>query len=53
MNAITEFLYPTPAPRKAGGNIRWWESRRLHYNAIVGASGLVSLGAFGIFRWLF
>jgi len=52
MNAITEFLYPTPAPRKAGGIIRWWESRRLHYNAIVGASGLVSLGAFRLLTGL-
>jgi len=44
MNAIAEFLFPTPAPRRVGGIVRWWESRRLHYNAIVGTSGLVSLG---------
>jgi hypothetical protein len=43
---LTDFLYPSPAPRKTWGIIRWWESRRLHYNLIVGAAGLVSLGAF-------
>ena len=44
MMALTKFLFPSPAPRSAGGIVRWWESRRLHYNAIVGASGLLSIG---------
>ena len=48
MNAITEFLFPTPAPRKVSGIVYWWEARRLHYNAIVGASGVLSLGAFRV-----
>lgn len=43
--SLTDFLYPPPAPRTTGGIIRWWESRRLKYNLIVGGSGLVSLGA--------
>jgi len=48
MSALTEFLYPAPAARKVGGILKWWESRRLHFNAIVGSSGLVSLGAFHV-----
>lgn len=48
MNAITEFLYPAPARRRVGGIVKWWESRRLQYNAIVGTTGLVSLGTFSI-----
>ena len=45
---LTDFLFPMPAPRNAGGIIKWWESRRLRYNAIVGASGFLSLGAFSL-----
>ncbi len=29
--------------------MRWWESRRLHYNVIVGGTGLVSLGTSMLF----
>lgn len=49
MTALTEFLFPAPAERSAGGILRWWESRRLHYNAIVGGTGLVSLGTSVLF----
>jgi hypothetical protein len=45
-SALVDFLYPSPAPRTGWGILKWWEARRLKYNAIVGASGLVSLGAF-------
>jgi hypothetical protein len=44
MTAIGEFLFPAPAPRRAGAIIRWWEGRRLVYNLAVGAAGLVSVG---------
>jgi hypothetical protein len=44
MTALTEFLYPAPAPRRATKIIGWWERRRLAYNVAVGAAGLVSLG---------
>ena len=44
MTELTEFLFPAPARRSVGGIVRWWESRRLAYNAFVGAAGLVSLG---------
>jgi hypothetical protein len=45
MSNITEFLFPAPARRSAGAILRWWEARRLPYNAIVGTVGLISLGA--------
>lgn len=45
-NALTEFLFPTPAKRNVKSIVWWWESRRLHYNVIVGGTGLISLGAF-------
>jgi len=45
-SGLTDFLYPVPAPRNTWGIVKWWESRRLKYNAIVGASGFLSLGAF-------
>ena len=44
MTELTEFLYPAPARRTVGGIVRWWESRRLAFNVLVGGAGLVSLG---------
>ena len=52
VTGITEFLYPAPARRSLGGIVRWWESRRLHYNLIVGGSGLVSLAVVRVISWL-
>lgn len=43
---LADFLYAPPAPRTTGGILKWWESRRLKYNVIVGASGALSLGLF-------
>jgi len=43
MKALTEFLFPAPAQRTAGSIVRWWEKRRLAFNAIVGGAGLTSL----------
>lgn len=43
-SALGDFLYPAPAERNTGAIIRWWESRRLAYNLIIGATGSVSLG---------
>jgi len=45
MSALTEFLFPAPSQRTTGAIIRWWEGRRLAYNAWVGGAGLISLGA--------
>jgi hypothetical protein len=44
MSALVEFLFPTPAPQTAKGIVKWWESRRLGYNLIVGACGVFSYG---------
>lgn len=46
--SLADFLYPAPAPRTTGGIVRWWESRRLHYNVIVGGTGLFSLGVINL-----
>jgi len=51
-SAIVRFLYPTPAERSVGGIFRWWESRRLGYNLVVGSAGVVSLGLSWILRAL-
>ena len=40
---LADFLYPEPAERRVGAMIGWWEKRRLPYNLIVGAIGLVPL----------
>lgn len=45
MTALTEFLFPAPAPRRVASIVRWWEGRRLVYNVVVGIAGSVSLGA--------
>ena len=45
---VSEVLFPLPAIRRTPiGILMWWESRRLIYNVIVGATGLVSLGVIG------
>jgi hypothetical protein len=45
---VTEVLFPLPAVRRTPlGILTWWESRRLVYNLIVGAAGLVTLSALG------
>jgi len=43
MTALTEFLFPAPAHRSTGQILRWWESRRLPYNLMVGSAGVFSL----------
>jgi hypothetical protein len=37
------FAPPAAGPRSALAIIGWWERRRLAYNALVGAAGLVSI----------
>ena len=42
---ISELLFPLPAVRRTPiGILTWWESRRLIYNVIVGATGIATLG---------
>lgn len=41
---LGDLLFPLPAHRRTGlGILTWWESRRLLYNVVVGATGLMSL----------
>ena len=42
-SALADFLYPKPARRTVGGIFKWWERRRLAYNAIISAGGAASL----------
>ncbi len=51
-SALGEFLYPMPAERRAVPIIRWWESRRVHFNLVLGGSGAVSLGVIALFQSL-
>lgn len=45
MSALERLLFPMPNLRpKPLAIIRWWEQRRLSYNLVVGAAGIVSLG---------
>lgn len=49
MSALVRFLYPLPTTRRTPGELlMWWEKRRLPYNLVVGASGLVSLGIINV-----
>jgi hypothetical protein len=46
-------LFPAPAEvRDTGAIFRWWESRRLTFNVIVGATGLVTLAAIKVVAFL-
>ena len=46
---LTELLFPLPAHRRTAlGILLWWESRRLVYNVIVGATGVVTLAVLTI-----
>lgn len=45
MSRLVEFLYPLPEPRSSPWSLlSWWESRRPAFNAIVGGTGLVTVG---------
>ena len=52
MMNLAEFLFPAPARRSVLGILQWWEGRRLKYNLIVGASGVLSLAMVRIFTWM-
>jgi hypothetical protein len=44
MSALASVLFPEPTLRRSPlAVLRWWESRRLTYNAVVGATGLFTL----------
>lgn len=42
-STLADFLYPRPARRTVGSIFKWWERRRLAYNAIISVGGAVSL----------
>jgi hypothetical protein len=49
LSALTRLLFPAPAEvRNTRAIFRWWESRRLTFNVIVGATGLVTLAVMKI-----
>jgi hypothetical protein len=49
MSALVEVLYPLPDVRRTPlSTLRWWESRRLLYNQVVGATGLFTLAVAGL-----
>lgn len=49
MPALTTLLFPEPTlQRSTGAVIAWWERRRPLYNAVVGATGLVTLSVFAL-----
>ena len=39
-STLVHFLYPAPAERRVGRIIKWWERRRLAYNAVLAGSGI-------------
>lgn len=53
MSQLVEALYPLPDIRRTPLSLlRWWESRRLLYNKVVGATGLVTLAGFSVMALL-
>jgi hypothetical protein len=50
---LVEFLYPVPDYRRTPLTLlRWWESRRLQFNRVVGAAGLVTVGGISLLNLL-
>ena len=50
VSGLVSFLYPLPAPRRTAGAVfLWWESRRLSYNLIVGATGCATVTVISLF----
>ncbi len=39
-SALVRFLYPAPAGRTVGQIVKWWEKRRLGYNAVLAGCGM-------------
>ena len=50
MADLVQVLFPEPPlVRTPLRLLRWWESKRLTYNLVVGGAGLVTLGVFFLF----
>ena len=53
MSALTRILFPAPAEvRSTAAIFRWWESRRLTFNVVIGVTGLITLSAIKIIAFL-
>jgi hypothetical protein len=53
MSALTRYFFRTSVDRPSTWEtVEWWESRRVIYNAVVGAAGLVTLGCASILSLL-
>lgn len=53
MSQLVDALYPLPDIRRTPlSSLRWWESRRLFYNKVVGATGLVTLAGVSLLSLL-
>jgi len=53
MSQLVEALYPLPDFRRTPlSTLRWWESRRLFYNKVVGATGLVTVAGISVISLL-
>lgn len=51
--AVERYLFsPLYYPRSKWAILRWWESRRIFYNLVVGAAGVVTLTATFLFTAL-
>ena len=49
MTALTSVLFPEPTLRRSPGAVLgWWERRRPLYNAVVGATGLVTISVLSL-----
>jgi len=50
MSQLVDVLYPVPDLRRTAiSSLRWWESRRLLFNKVVGATGMVTLASVSVF----
>lgn len=53
MSQLVEALYPLPDFRRTPlSSLRWWESRRVFFNKVVGATGLVTLAGVSVLSML-
>ena len=53
MSQLVEALYPLPDFRRTPlSSLRWWESRRIFFNKVVGATGLVTLAGMSLLAML-
>lgn len=53
MSAIERILYPAPSViRTPLQMLRWWESRRITFNVVVGTAGIFSTGVVGLLTHL-